>query len=53
MRLAIFDHLVLDFAALLEVGEVLVGEAVVPAAVPEGVERVGVFLVGVRELAAG
>ena len=50
--LAIFDHLVLDFPALLEVGEVLVGEAVVPTAVPGG-ERVGVFLVGVGELAAG
>jgi hypothetical protein len=36
MRLAIFNHLVLDFATLLEVGEVLVGEAVVPAAVPGG-----------------
>jgi hypothetical protein len=34
MRFAIFDHLVLDFAAFLEVGEVLVSEAVVPAAVP-------------------
>src|SRR5277367_6522844 len=52
MRLAIFDHLVLDFAALLEVGEVLVREAVVPAAVP-GRERVRVLLVGVGELAAG
>src|SRR5271154_1382744 len=52
MRLAIFDHLVLDFAALLEVGEVLVSETVVPAAVP-GCEGVGVFLVGVGELSAG
>src|ERR1700675_4077002 len=34
MPLAIFDPLVLDFSALLEVGIVLVGEAVVPAAVP-------------------
>jgi hypothetical protein len=30
MRLAIFDHLVLDFATLLEVGKVLMREAVVP-----------------------
>ena len=48
MRLAIFDHLVLDFAALLEVGIVLVGEPVVPAR-----QRVGVFLLCVGELAAG
>jgi hypothetical protein len=52
MRLAIFDHLVLDLAALLEIGIVLVGEAVVPAAVPAR-EGVGVFLIGVGELAAG
>src|SRR5271169_4059658 len=51
MRLAIFDHLVLDFTALLVVHVVFVGEAVVPAAVPAR-QRVGVFLVRVGELAA-
>ena len=51
MPLAILDHLVLDFSALLEVSIVLVGEAVVPAAVPA--RGVGVFLIGVGELTAG
>src|SRR5271156_2402683 len=52
MRLAVFNDLVLDDPTLLEVGKVLVGEAVVPAAVP-GRQGVGVLLVGVGELAAG
>src|SRR5262249_3334675 len=52
VRLAVFDHLVLDDAALLEVGVVLVRKTVVPAAVPTR-EGVCVFLIGVGELAAG
>src|SRR5689334_15595447 len=46
VRLAVDDDLVLDVLALLDVEEVLLGEAVVPAAVPGG-ERVRVFLEGV------
>jgi hypothetical protein len=34
VRFAILDHLMLRFASLLEIEEMLVGEAVVPAAVP-------------------
>src|SRR5271166_5046592 len=52
MGLAVFDHLVFDFAALLVVHVVLVTETVVPAAIP-GHQLVGVPLIGVGELGAG
>jgi hypothetical protein len=51
MRLAVLDHLMLDDAPLLEVGVVLVREAVVPTAVPAR-EGIRVFLIGVSELTA-
>ena len=50
--LAVDDDLVLDDLALLQVEEMLLGEAVIPAAIPSG-EEIGVFLEGPGQLCAG
>jgi hypothetical protein len=49
--LAVLDHLMLHYLSLPEIHVVLLGQAVVPTAVP-GRQGVRVFLVGTRELGA-
>ena len=49
--LAVLDHLMLHYLSLPEIEVVLLGQAVVPTAVP-GRQGVRVFLVGTRELGA-